>query len=135
LLALVEVVLQGSLPVAQPGADPAFEAACGGLSILGASHRRNLLDLRGEPLGFRTLLLAPSLEFLTRGVGVTLDRLLQGLDARLGGAHAFFKWRGCHRQGTGSGRFQARNSLLEPVKLTADDDFPDAFDRLGRIEG
>jgi hypothetical protein len=91
--------------------------------------------LRGKALGFRPLLLAPPLELLTRGIGVALDRLLHGLDARLGEAHAFLEGRGSHRQGARTGRFQARNPLLEPVKLTAHDDFPDAFDRLGRIKG
>jgi hypothetical protein len=131
-LALGEVRLQGSLPVVQPRADFLFkllDSGSGGFRGFGGS---GLLDLSGQALDFLALACGPGLGLLAGRVGQALESVLERLQFGLVEAQTIFPW--WWDVVSRAGGFQAGDACLEFLKVAAYNDFPDAFDRLGRIE-
>ena len=90
LLARVEVALQRGLPIGQPGAEFLLQTLHGGLCGFGGAGGCHLLDLRGEPLDFHTLLLGALLGLLAGGFVEPLHALLKCFQAGLAGTQALF---------------------------------------------
>ena len=133
LVTLIQVVVQRALPIVQPGADLAFELVDRGLGGFGGFQGGDLLNLQHQPLDFLALLERAAFEFRAGGFGEPLQRLLKRFQPGFVGAQAVFPLDG-HVAGGRSG-FKVGDPLLETFEMAANDDFPDAFDRLGWIEG
>ena len=133
VLAFGEVGLQGSLPVVEPGSELVFKLLHGWLGRLGRAQGGDLVDLAGEALDFLPLLLAADLGILAGGGGQALQCFLESLEPGLVVAQAFFPWGGGFAGQKTS--FQTGHPGFELFQMPADDDFPNAFDRNGWIDG
>lgn len=133
LVAAIQVAVERALPVGQPGADFVFEAVDRRLSGFGRFDGGHLLDLCGEALDFSALLEGALFGVLAAGFGKALEAVLQGFQTGFAMAQAVLP-RGGHGALSGRG-FKEGDAMLELFEMATDDDFPNTFDRLGRIEG
>ncbi len=109
LVALVELGMERTLPLGQPGTDFPLKLGYGRRRAFAGLQGRNLLDLCREPLGFLPLLGETQFGVFAGGVAQALDVFLECLEFGLIRAQPVVHQRG-RRHGGRSAGFQAGNT-------------------------